>query len=112
MLAENPVIEVDGEDREVSLARLGRELSPEQFAELLETHANRMGMEKEGLDVGRTLHRAHRTLQGSAVKYLLNILQGLGEQEHTDARNRQAIEACQIITRMRENGELPYQPFI
>ena len=112
MLAENPVIEVDGEEREVSLGRLADELSPEQMAELLEEHANRMGMEREGLTVGRTLARTHRTLPGSVVNYLLNILEGLGEQKHTDARNKQAIEACRIITEQRRNGDIPYQPFI
>ena len=112
MSVKNPVIEVEGKEREVSLYALARAMTPEQVASFLEDHANRMGMEREGLVVGRTLARTHRTLQGSVVKYLRNVLEGLGEQKHSDARNEQAIKACKIITEQRRNGDIPYQPFI
>lgn len=65
-----------------------------------------------GIEVGKELRTTHRTLQRSAVAFALGILEGISEQERTDARNEVAIRTAKKIKKMREDGDLPLGSFI
>lgn len=83
-----------------------------ELADLLENKVNGGNPYELGKNIGQFLTRTHRTLQGNIVKFILGIVESLSEQEHTDARNKQAIEACRIITEQARNGDIPWQPLI
>lgn len=98
---------------EISVNGLARAITPEQFAHLIEDICNVMGDSfTKGRVVGDLLTHSHRTLQRSAVVYLLGAIVGLSKQAHTDARNETAIATAQKIAQMVENGELPFGPFV
>ncbi len=79
----------------------------EKFALLFQDIFNSFrNTRKWGLQVGRELHGAHRTLQRSTIEFLLYAVAGLGEQEYTDARNEVAVAAAKEVLRMLEDGEL------
>lgn len=65
-----------------------------------------------GIEVGKELRTTHRTLQRSAVAFALGILEGISEQERTDARNEVAIQTAKKIKKMRDDGDLPLGSFI
>lgn len=92
---------------------LARSLNAEQLAELLDDWLNSsFGSQHQGITIGLKLRRTHRTLQGSLVEFVLGILRGISQQEHTDARNETAIETAKEITRLLEEGKLKHQMFI
>jgi hypothetical protein len=61
---------------------------------------------RNGLQVGRDFRNAHRSLQGSAIRFALGIIIGLSEQEYTDARNETPVEMAQKIAKMIGDGTL------
>ena len=86
-----------------------RDLKPEEFAKLLEQRCNSYNAEyKDGIKVGEFLHNAHRTLQATALRYLLGVIVGLGKQDlrFTDARNETAVKTAKRIGAMIDDGEL------
>ena len=100
-------------DRTVSADAIGRAATPENLAIILETQVNVMGRGFDrGKAVGERLTHSHRTLQRSAVLFMLGVIVGLSEQEHTDARNATAIESAKKIATMVENEELPFGGFV
>lgn len=90
-----------------------REMSPEEFAKEFDDFLNR-GMKgyTAGLTIGQELRNTHRTLQRSAIVFCVGLISGLSEQEYTDARNEQAIEAAKQIAEMYRTGELNFGLFI
>jgi hypothetical protein len=94
------------EPREVSIYALGKALknSPDmdgQMANLLEDVMNGFHNHyNDGLEIGRYLSRAHRTLQGCVVNWALGILCGLAEQKYGDLRNEHALTLCRLVCDM------------
>jgi hypothetical protein len=92
---------------EVSIGLLARNMTKENFAEFLDEFCNGYSTEyRQGQEVGRLLHTSHRTLQASAVRFLLGIITGLSEQEYTDARNETAVKCGKRIANEIESGAL------
>ena len=92
----------------VSIHKLARSMSPENFAKLFDDYLNLGGKQfNEGRLIGLHLRRAHRTLQRLAVCFALGMIVGLSEQEYTDPRNAQAIETAKKLAQMFREGELP-----
>lgn len=98
------------ETGEVSLHAVAKSMDPEQFAELLETYTNNMSSGyKRGLETGRKLTRAHRTIQRSIVTELVGVIAGMTDQEYTDPRNEQAIALAKAIKALyEEQGAGPF----
>lgn len=96
--------------QEVSIGALAKSLTPEQLALLLQDYANSFDSSyRRGLQIGKDLHTAHRTIQRSIIVELVGILAGLAEQEHTDPRNAQAIALARHIRKLYEaHGPGPF----
>lgn len=88
-------------------------LTGQELADLITFNLNVMtrdwGFAEE---VGLLLRNKHRTLQRSVVVFCLGILKGISQQEHTDARNADAIATAKQVTEMVENGDLNVGMFI
>lgn len=101
---------------EVNLWLLAKNLKAEDLCYLLDEWVNMHGSSafNTGEKMGRKFQETHRTLQGLLTNLCLGILTGLGRQElrFADDRNRRAVQACQKIGKLLEDGELPLQPFI
>jgi len=92
----------------VSVSQIARCLTHEQFVYLFDNFLNYGGKEyREGKRVGSDLRSTHRTLQRLAIGFALGLIEGISEQEYTDARNETAIETAKKIAGMMEKGELP-----
>ena len=92
----------------VSVYKLARSMTPENFARLLDNFLNVGGKGfNEGKLVGLHLRHTHRTLQRLAICFALGLVVGLSEQEFTDARNEEAIKTAKKLTQMMKDGELP-----
>lgn len=97
----------------VSVYKLARSMTPENFARLLDNFLNVGGKGfNEGKLVGLHLRHTHRTLQRLAVCFALGLIAGLSEQEHTDPRNETAIATAKKVAGMLKAGELPTGFFI
>lgn len=88
---------------EVPIKMVAAALSPKTLARLLEDYVNNFqsGFNR-GLETGKQLTRAHRTLQRSVIDELVGIISGLALQERTDLRNKQAIELAKKIKELYE----------
>jgi hypothetical protein len=61
---------------------------------------------KDGIRIGEGLHRTHRTLQATVVRFLLGIIVGISHQKYTDERNERPVALGQELERMIEDGTL------
>ena len=92
----------------VSVYKLARSMTPENFARLLDNFLNVGGKGfNEGKLVGLHLRHTHRTLQRLAICFALGLIAGLSEQDYTDARNETAIQTAKKVAEMLKAGELP-----
>lgn len=91
----------------VGVSTLARSIDTEDFSSLMQEFLN-VGMKdyREGERVGTLCQRAHRTIQGSIVRFCLGVLVALGKQEYTDARNETPVALCKQVTKMLEDGSL------
>lgn len=108
-------IQPDGENGAgVGLRALAKAMKPVHFAKLLEDNLNSYdNPHRKGFEIGKRLQRAHFTLQGCIVQFLLGVLAGIQDGvRYTDARNEKAIATARAITEQLDNGDLKYQPFI
>lgn len=96
----------------VSTDLVARNVSPEQIADILDSYLNVIGRTTGGYEVGKKLALTHPTLQRLAVLFAIDMLCGISERNHTDARNADAIETAKKIKAMREADELPIGQFI
>jgi hypothetical protein len=102
----NPVV--------VNTHTIGKMVEPEQFAYIIDTKLNSMSSDPlhEGIKVGACLRRTHRTLQRAVVGFALGILYGISQQEHTDDRNRTAIETAKKVAAQIDDDQLLIGQFI
>lgn len=92
----------------VGIHRLASSMTPENFARLFEKYLNLGGKQfNEGRLIGLHLRHTHRTLQRLAICFALGLVEGISEQEHTDARNETAIQTAKKVAQMVKDGELP-----
>ena len=106
---ENP------QEMRVSMYNLSKVLQPENVAQILDDMNNTFDNTfKKGQELGRELHRSHRTVQRNHVMWALGILCGMAEQwpDWVDPRNHTAIETSDRIRRLLEEGELPFGPMV
>ena len=84
------------------------------MAYIIDVKLNNMSSDPlhEGIKVGACLRRTHNTLQRAVVGFALGILYGISQQEHTDDRNRTAIETAQKIAAQIDNDQLLIGQFI
>ena len=113
MLKEIKLQKYDYEKKEtvnlgtVSSYILGKCISDEELASLLETHLNDFSKGFEsGKAVGEELCEIHRTLQRTAVLWAIGVICGLADQQYTDPRNNAAITAAKQIASMYAAGDL------
>lgn len=105
MNGEKDICPLNGEP--ISVYEIARNITEGQFADLLEDFLNNYnGDYTKGQRIGRMLHRTHRTLQGSAIRFALGIIVALGEQEYTDARNEKGVALGKKLKTMLDNDEL------
>lgn len=80
---------------------------PESFVDFLDNFCNSYFREyKNGIEVGEGLRNSHRTLQATAVRFLLGIIVGISHQKYTDERNERPVALGQELERMIEDGTL------
>jgi hypothetical protein len=102
---------------EISVSDIARNLTDEQFAELLENYGNKFFNEHNaGKRIGKILEGAHRTLQASIFRWALGLCVGLSERtitrpdgstyEAVDGRNEMSVACGKKIAEMIENGIL------
>ncbi len=98
---------------EVSIYKVAKSMTPENFAKLFEDYLNLGGKQfQEGRLIGLHLRHTHRTLQRLAVCFALGMIVGLSEQDYTDPRNAQAIETAKKLAQMFRDGELPLGSYL
>ena len=105
----------DGTDLgiEVPLGLLGRDLSPEEFAEIIESYVNVYGHEfRTCKKIGEILTNNHLTIQRSVIVFAFGIIAGMSTTKMVDPRNAEAVEAAKKITEMLENGEISLGAFL
>lgn len=96
----------DEDESTVGTWEIARGMSTDQFTNLLDNWLNSGGKrENEGYLVGLNLRNTHRTLQGNAVMFMVGMLAGIAEQEHTDARNESAISTAKKIISSLEDSD-------
>ena len=95
---------------ELDTHTIGKSLTPEALAAVLDTYANNMAVGyQDGVLAGYELARAHRTIQRSVIVLLMGIIKGMSEQAWTDARNEQAIALAKKVAALYEQeGAGPY----
>ncbi len=106
------VLEVNNEKIETTTSTIARNITSEDLANIIDDHLNGLYNQEAGMMVGVKLRNTHRTLQRLAVKFALDLLYGISQQDYTDARNQQAIETAKKIRQMVDNGELPIGYYI
>lgn len=88
----------DEPDAIVDLYPIARAMGAEAVAYLLQKWANTgQAGYAPGVRIGRLLHHTHRYLQAEIIDTLLGICAGLGEQEHTDARNAIQVDMARQV---------------
>lgn len=90
---------------EISLRDLACAMSEAQFAGLIEhlTNCGHFGY-GDGVRVGKELQHTHRHLQMTAVRMVLGILDGIGNQPayNLDPRNETAVKVAQKVTQYQQ----------
>jgi len=98
---------------EISIYKVAKSMSPENFAKLFDDYLNLGGKQfQEGRLIGLHLRHTHRTLQRLAVCFALGIIVGLSEQEYTDLRNETAIKTAKKLAQMFRDGDLPLGSYL
>ena len=85
------------------ISRVARSLKdePEKLAKLIGEVMNSFGNAAEfGEQTGKAMHREHRTLQRLIIIWAFNLIRGISQQEFTDPRNEDAIEAAKKLAQM------------
>jgi hypothetical protein len=104
------------ETMEISVSDIGRSITDEQMAELLEDYINHFKEYRHGEHIGKLLETAHRTLQASLFRWALGLCVGLSERtitrndgstfEATDGRNEMSVACGKKIKELIEDGTL------
>ena len=101
------------EDGEVSTSQIARCIGKDELVELFDDLLNYGGRGYSvGKQVGEDFRTHHRTIQRSAVAFAFGLIVGISKQEHTDARNAQAIETAKYIAKLFDEGSLPLGPYL
>lgn len=102
-------IQLSGEENvmKVSVYAIAKRLTAPQMANIMDEFCN-CGMKdyREGEIVGKYLQSAHRTIQGSVIRFCLGVIIALSKQEYTDARNEMPVQMGKQIAAMIEDGTL------
>jgi hypothetical protein len=102
------------EDTELSISKIARASNHRNIARFFDVFLNVMSRDgyRTGKDSGSLLRTTHRTLQRSFICWCIGALCGIAEQEHSDARNAEALVSAKKISKMVENGEINMGPFV
>jgi hypothetical protein len=101
---------VDGTEFGITLRDLARTLTPEQMGDLVCNFVNSSGNLESAERMSAAIQQSHRTLQASAIRFMLETLLAYDPGIYVDARNEGAKAVCDRLRRIQ--NEYPADLFV
>jgi hypothetical protein len=101
---------VDGKEFGITLRDLARTLTPEQMGDLICNFVNSFGNKDSAERMSAAIQQSHRTLQASAIRFMLEALLAYDPGIHIDARNEGAKNVCDRLRRIQ--NEFPADLYV
>lgn len=101
---------VDGTEFGITLRDLARTLTPEQMGDLVCNFVNSFGNKDSAERMSAAIQQSHRTLQASAIRFMLETLLAYDPGTYIDARNEGAKAVCDRLRRIQ--NEFPADLYV
>jgi len=101
---------VDGKEFGITLRDLARTLTPEQMGDLVCNFVNSSGNLASAERMSAAIQQSHRTLQASAIRFMLEALLAYDPGIYVDARNESAKNVCDRLRRIQ--NEFPADLYV
>ena len=90
-----------------SLYEIAKLMTADEMCVLISDYMNRYDTKHAGIEVGKHAKKEHRTIQSYMIRFALEFIASISEQNSSDERNEVALATAKKIKKMMDNGELP-----